>query len=268
MPVDEPPGGPGDAPSSSVEDPTAGTRRIRLLIRYDGTGYFGWQRQPARRTVQGEVERAAQAILRDVRGVHGSGRTDAGVHALGQVAHLDTSSPIPAASIPRALNSALPDDISILAAAEVDPGFHARFSVRRKTYVYRVHVAAERDALRDRYSLRVRRPPDVPAMRAAARVLVGRHDFRSFTTGAAAREDTVRELLALRVRARGDAVAILATADGFLQHMVRNLTGLLLRIGDGAAPVEAAAAVLAARDRSMAPPALPSRGLFLWRVDY
>lgn len=164
------------------------THRIRIQIRYDGTGYSGWQRQRDRSSVQGEVERAVAELTGSFVPVYASGRTDAGVHAIGQVAHFDTNTTVPMGSLPRALNSKLPKDIAIWGATRVDDAFHARFSVRRKTYVYRIFVSPERDPIRERFAFRVTRRPDVLAMRVAAAALVGEHDFRSFVTGASEAE--------------------------------------------------------------------------------
>lgn len=244
-------------------------RRIRLDIRYDGTPFFGWQRQKDVPTVQGELERAIRRITGRDASLVGSGRTDAGVHALGQVAHFDTESRIPAVDLARALSALLPREIAVIAASDVASDFHARYSATRKTYVYRVYVAPARDPLRDRYALRVAREPDLARMRRGARELVGRHDFRSFATSAAERRETTRNLMALRVlRVEKRGVSIFATADGFLQHMVRTLAAVLLKVGDGAMAPEECGRILRARSRTAAPAALDARGLFLWRVDY
>ncbi len=257
-----------------MEAPPA-PRVVKLVLRYDGAAYSGWQRQPDRPTVQGALEAAIAAVVGANVAAHGAGRTDAGVHALGQVAHFETDSKLPAATFVRALNANLPDDVVVVGATDAPPGFHARFSALRKTYLYRFHVSAERDPLLRRFSMHLRRAPDVLAMRAAASSLVGRHDFRSFASEHQDEKDSVRTLHRLRVLDRPLGPVIVATANGFLMHMVRNLAGVLLRAGHGSlapagagGPAAEAARILAARDRRVAPAALPAHALFLWRVDY
>lgn len=244
-------------------------RIVRLLLRYDGTAYSGWQRQADRPTVQAAIEDALATILAgETPVVHGSGRTDAGVHALGQVAHFETSSRLDAPTIRRALNARLPHDVAVAGACDERPGFHARFSAVRKTYVYRFAVGDSVDPFLRGHALHLFRRPDVAAMRAVASALVGRHDFRSFCAEARDREDTVRTLFALRVREGRHDLRVFATADGFLQHMVRALAGALLKAGRGDLSVDRAREILAAGDRPRAPAALPAHGLYLWKVDY
>lgn len=243
-------------------------RTVKLVLAYDGAAYQGWQRQPDRPTVQGAVEAAILSVTHAKTGVHGSGRTDAGVHALGQVCHFATACALPSETLVRALNANLPEDIAVRSAADVPSTFHARYSAVRKTYFYQVHVDPLRDPLRRRGAYRLREAPDIAAMRRAAKNLVGRRDFRSFATDTAAEADTVRTLHALRVVRTVDGLRIFATANGFLQHMVRALAGCLIRVGTGRDAPEESARVVAACDRSAAPAALPAHALFLWRVDY
>ncbi len=251
-----------------MEDPITTRRTIRLEIAYDGTEFMGWQRQPDQRTVQGVVETAVASITGTAAAVHGSGRTDAGVHALGQVAHFQSESRLSTGDLARALNARLPRDVVVRGVADVRPDFHARYSARRKTYIYQVYVAAHRDPFLDRYALQVRSAPDVTAMREAAARLEGRHDFRPFATGAAAIEDTVRDLTRVRVVRGSRGFRIYATANGFLRHMVRALAGLLLCVGDGRSAPTAVDALLESRCRSGEPAAAPPHALVLWRVDY
>lgn len=243
-------------------------RTLKLTLAYDGRGYFGWQRQPNRPTIQQAVESAVASVTGERAIVHGSGRTDAGVHALGQVAHLVTGTRLPAEQLLRALNANLPQDIAVREIAEMQEGFHARHHARRKTYFYQFHVDANRDPLwRDR-AVHLRRWPDLGTMRQAARVLTGRHDFRSFVTEAAAGEDTVRELFRLHIQRNPRGLRVFVTGSGFLRHMVRSLVGLLIRVGTGREELARVESIVAARDRSAAPAALPAYALFLWRVDY
>ena len=243
-------------------------RTLKLILSYDGQGYFGWQRQPNRPTIQHAVESAVLSVTGQKTIVHGSGRTDAGVHAIGQVAHLLTNTQLPAEQLLRALNANLPQDIAVRHVADMPDGFHARHRARRKTYFYQFYVGPDRNPLcRDR-AVHLRRWPDLGALRQAAQELVGRHDFRSFVTEAAAEEDTVRELFRMRVLRNSHGLRIFVTGDGFLRHMVRSLVGLLMRVGAGQEELSRVREILAARDRSAAPAALPAQALFLWRVDY
>ncbi|MBI4881576.1 MAG: tRNA pseudouridine(38-40) synthase TruA [Planctomycetes bacterium] len=245
-----------------------GRRTFKLTLAYDGAAYQGWQRQPGRATIQERVEAAVCAVTGEQAAVHASGRTDAGVHALGQVAHVRARWRLPPETLLRALNANLPEDVAVRRAEEAPAAFHARRDARRKTYFYQVYVGPDRHPFWRRFALHLRRPPDVRAMRAAAAMLTGRRDFRSFVAHAGAREDTVRTLYFLRVLDARCGLRIFACADGFLQHMVRALAGTLLQVGAGRAPPAAVREILAARDRGAAPASLPPHGLFLWRVDY
>jgi tRNA pseudouridine38-40 synthase len=242
--------------------------RVKLVLRYDGGDFRGWQRQADVRTVQAVVEDTLASVVSERVVVHASGRTDAGVHALGQVAHFDTESRLSPETIARAMNARLPDDVAVVSAAAVAADFHARFDVWRKTYCYQLHVAKVECPFHRRFFAHVHRELDVAAMRAAARLLLGRHDFRSFAAEAHDIEDCVRTLFALRVLHIPSGLRIFATGDGFLMHMVRNVAGTLLKVGLNKIAVAEVATILAARDRRLAPPALSPAGLFLWRVEY
>jgi tRNA pseudouridine38-40 synthase len=261
---------PGDAKDESAgADPLAEPlRTVKLIVAYDGTAFRGWQRQASERTIQATLEATLATIIGEMVTVHGSGRTDAGVHALRQVAHFTTRSRLDAPAIRRALNARLPADVAIVAADDAEAGFHARFAARRKTYAYRFVHGDHVDPFRRHHAHSLFHRPDVAAMREAARRLVGRHDFRSFATEADSVADTVRTLYALRVRERKRDIAVIASGNGFLQHMVRSLAGLLLEVGRGKLSPADAERILHARDRRAAPAALPARGLFLVRVDY
>lgn len=259
---------PGDDPPTIREPARPGFRRVKLVLQYDGTDYHGWQRQAAVPTIQAVVEDTLATIVSETLVVHASGRTDAGVHALGQVAHFDTRSRLPASTIVRAMNARLPPDIAVVAAEDAAPTFHARFSVKRKTYCYQFHVAPYESPFFRRYFQHVFRAPKVERMRAAAAQLVGTHDFRSFAAEMASIEDTVRTLHSLRVFRLKSGIRVFATGSGFLMHMVRTLAGTLVKVGLEKLPVESVGEILAARDRRRAPAAMPPHGLFLWRVDY
>ncbi len=243
-------------------------RNLRLVIEYDGTRYSGWQIQPGKPTVQAEIERAIHEITGRKVPLIGSGRTDAGVHALGQVANFRTRSRIPCAKWPLALNAHLPEDIRITACDEVPLEFHAQFGAKRKTYAYVVLARDVASAL-DRHSTHlVRRGLDVAAMAQGAALLVGRHDFRAFGSEMAERENTVRTIEKAEVRREGDRVTFEFTGNGFLYNQVRAMVGTLLEVGLGKRPPAWIHEVLAARDRTKAGANVPARGLRLVSVEY
>ena len=244
-------------------------RRIKLLIAYNGTRYHGWQVQPQTATVQGALESCLSRITNAPVRLHGAGRTDAGVHALGQTAHFDTTSGIPTASLVRGLNSLLPDDIAVRRAVDVSADFHARYDAASKTYVYQVHSHSIPSVVHAPYAWHVPQRLDLPAMTRASRQLLGRHDFSAFR--GASRFDTrqpVRFLQRLTLRRRSTRLVFLLRADGFLYHMARNIVGTLVAIGRGAMPADAVAELLQAGHRELAGPTAPAHGLFLAHVSY
>ena len=244
-------------------------RRIKLLIAYNGTRYHGWQVQPQTATVQGALESCLSRITNTAVRLHGAGRTDAGVHALGQVAHFDTASPVTTSSLARGLNSLLPEDIAVRRAIDVSPDFHARYDAAGKTYVYQIHNHAVPSALHAPFAWHVPQGLDVPAMQEAARLLLGRHDFSAFR--GASRFDTrrpVRFLYRLSLRKRSTRLFFVISADGFLYHMARGIVGTLVAVGRGAIPPEAIAEMLQTGHRQLAGPTAPAHGLFLAHVSY
>ncbi len=246
-----------------------GTVRHRIVVAYDGTAYSGWQVQPGLVTVQARIEEALARLTGEAVKIHGSGRTDQGVHARGQVAHFDLHKRWPGAAILKALNALLPADIRILRAARAKPDFHARRSARQKEYRYFIWNADVREPSRRLYTAHVRRPLDVAAMQAAAGMLEGRHDFAAFTANPnRVVESTVREVRTLAVSKAGPLITVRAASDGFLYKMVRSLCGLLIRVGEGAESPDSARAILASRLRTARVPTAPPEGLFLWRVWY
>jgi tRNA pseudouridine38-40 synthase len=243
-------------------------RRIKLVLEYCGTRYHGWQVQPNALSVQECLERPLTHMTNGPARLHAAGRTDAGVHALGQVAHFDTTSTMPLQALQRGLNSLLPDDIAVLQVTEVPMDFHARYAARQKTYAYVVHNHAVRSAFAAPYTWYVPQPLDVPAMRRAAQVLVGCHDFSAFRAASCAARSPVRCISRVAVKRRATRIFFVLCADGFLQHMVRNIVGTLVDIGRGKIPAEAMAAILQSRQRQRAGPTAPPQGLFLVRVRY
>ncbi|MDX2037800.1 MAG: tRNA pseudouridine(38-40) synthase TruA [Isosphaeraceae bacterium] len=243
-------------------------RNIRLTLSYDGTDFQGWQRQPAARTVQEEVETALGRLTGTVPPTNASGRTDAGVHALGQVIHFYTASRHEPEVFVKALNAMLPADVRVLAAAEATQSFHATLDAKSKRYRYEIDNGRVADPFRRRYAWHIHRRLDVDAMHAAAWALVGRHDFHSFETHWPNRMSSVRTIFDLSVVRAGDRVTLEVEADGFLYNMVRAITGTLLLVGEGRRPVEWPGEVVAAEDRAEAGPTAPARGLFLLHVNY
>lgn len=246
---------------------------VALLVAYDGTGLAGWQLQPREFTVQGLLEEALGKVhgvsRREDVAVVGAGRTDAGVHALGQVAAYRAPTPRAADDLESGLNALLPPAVRVLRVAVAPPGFHPCRGAVEKCYRYRIvnrHVVLPFDAP---WAWHVRGPLDVRAMREGAACLRGRHDFASFVTAGGQSLTTVRDLRRLDVSAGGDGLVVVhAEADGFLYRMVRNIVGLLVEIGRGRRSPLEAPDVLAARDRSAAGLTAPARGLCLVRVEY
>lgn len=243
-------------------------RNIRIVVEYDGTNLYGWQLQKDKPTVQGELQRALQEIEGRKVLVIGSGRTDAGVHAEGQVANFHTGSPMPSRKWPDALNAHLPPDIAVVGAQEVPLPFHAQYHATSKTYRYRVMNRAVRGALDRLRCHLVKAPLDVDKLKAAAKVLVGTHDFRSFGSEMSKKEKTIRTICSFEVTSASPYIDFVVTGDGFLYNQVRSMVGTLLRVGMGSEPVEWMKTVLDAKDRTKAGANVPAKGLTLVEVRY
>ena len=245
-------------------------RHFKLTVAYDGTAYYGWQVQPHHTSVQQVLEETLQGIVGHAAKVHGSGRTDQGVHARGQVAHVDLTCRMNAESLMRALNARLPQDIRILKASLARPDFHARRSAAGKEYRYFVWNGATVLPDKRLYAAHAYRALDVAAMRAAAKHFVGRHDFASFTANPQREvESTVRTIFSFAVRKRGKEVVFIVSGEGFLYKQVRSMVGFLLRVGEGAEKPEAVAELLkSCAPRKARVPSAAAHGLFLWRVWY
>lgn len=243
---------------------------FRLLVEYDGTDLAGWQIQPGpARTVQGALVVALERITGTAVTVTGAGRTDAGVHAEGQVASVMLDTRLEPAELQRALNALLPRDIAVREVARAPDAFHALRDARSKLYVYRLWTNPSRSPLRERTSLWVRSALDLEAMREAGHALVGTHDFASFRGVGSSVRSSVRTLLRVDVSgALGGEVAMDFEGTGFLRHMVRNLVGTLLEVGKGRRAPDAMRALLLASDRNRAGPTAPARGLTLVHVRY
>jgi tRNA pseudouridine38-40 synthase len=243
--------------------------RYKLTIEYDGRPFCGWQVQENGASVQGALEAAAQELCGEAVRVHGAGRTDAGVHALGQVAHLDLPKAYRADRVRDALNAYLrPNPIAVLAAEEVADDFEARFSATKRHYLYRIVNRRADLAVDFGRAWRVARPLDSDAMHAAAQLLVGRHDFTTFRDTECQAKSPVRTLDALDVARDGDDIAITTSARSFLHSQVRSMVGSLMWVGEGRWQPSNLAAALDARDRTACGIVAPPDGLYLVRVDY
>jgi tRNA pseudouridine38-40 synthase len=243
--------------------------RYKLTIEYDGGPFVGWQRQANGRSVQQAIEEAVTGFAGEAVVVKGAGRTDAGVHAFGQVAHLDLSRDWPADTVRDAINAHLrPAPVAILAAEPVAADFDARFSAVKRHYLYRI-IDRRAPPVLDRSRVwHVSSPLDPAAMHAAAQALVGHHDFTTFRAAECQSRSPVKTLDRLDVSREGDEIAIRAGARSFLHSQVRSMVGALKKVGEGRWPVGQVAAALAARDRTRAGPVAPPHGLYLVAVDY
>ncbi len=244
---------------------------FKLTIEYDGTDFAGWQIQKnGERTVQAEIKKACDSIFKADVTVIASGRTDSGVHAEGQVVHFHVQTRMKPAEIQKALNSCLPKDIAVLDVKNVPDSFHAQYDAKEKTYRYIVLNSKQRSAFLRNHVYHFTYPLNLAQMRKAAKVLVGRHDFKSFQAHDPLRadKDTIRTIKKLLIKKDGDFVTIDITANGFLYKMVRNIVGTLLAVGTAQIPVEKMALILKGKDRSAAAATAPSHGLCLMRVKY
>lgn len=243
-------------------------RRLKCVVSYDGTDYSGFQVQPDQITVQGEIEAALQRITGETIQIAGSGRTDAGVHARGQVFHFDTKSTIPVEKWRFVFNNQLPDAIIIQSVEEVDGHFHSRFDVKEKEYRYCVDNGEVPDLFRHRYAEHIRFPLNVVSMQQAANDLIGEHDFTSFCSAKTHVEDKVRTIFEVSVVRELDLVWIICRGNGFLYNMVRIIAGTLIEVGQGRRAPEEIKNILAACDREKAGLTAPAKGLTMWNVVY
>lgn len=243
--------------------------RYRITVEYDGRPYAGWQRQSNAVSVQGEIETALKKLTGETATIGGAGRTDAGVHASGQIAHFDLEREWRAGTIRDGLNAHLREQpIIILEAEQVDRTFDSRFSATARHYSYRVLNRRSPPAI-DRWRVwHVPRPVDIEAMRAGAKALIGRHDFTTFRSSDCQAKSPVKNLDRLDITQNGEDIAFVVSARSFLHSQVRSMVGTLVKVGTGAWPVSRVGEVLAARDRTACGPLAPPFGLYLVRVDY
>ncbi|MDP8258605.1 MAG: tRNA pseudouridine(38-40) synthase TruA [Candidatus Aadella gelida] len=243
-------------------------RTIKLTISYDGTKYNGWQLQKNGPSIQEEIEKSLNKLFGKMCRVHGSGRTDAGVHALKQTAHFKTAHDIPVRSLSPALNRTLPEDIVVIKAEEMNADFHARFDTGSKTYRYRILNSEHADPFLEKYSWRVPYKLNLSLMKREAKVLEGRHDFSSFRASDKREGTSVREISHISIKKQKSLIEIEVEGDGFLYNMVRNIVGTLVDIGRGYLPPESMKKILKKKDRTSAGPTAPAKGLFLAEVKY
>lgn len=251
-------------------------RNIGMLLSYDGTAYSGYQTQPGRDTIQGRIEEAIHMLTKEHAAVTASGRTDAGVHALGQVVNFATESSIPIERWCSAMNSRLPDDIVIRDAWEAPESFHARFSAKRKTYRYSILAERTRDVFRRNVEFHHPAPLDIEAMRQALQHFVGEHDFTSVASPKSPKLTNVRTIYEARLEHEPNAnhepgrgrIHVFVTGNGFLYNMVRIIAGTLIWVGEGKFSPDDIVPILAAKNRESAGPTAVPHGLTLWSVEY
>lgn len=243
-------------------------RNAKAIIQYDGTNYQGWQIQATGRTIQGELTRVVSLLDHRHVNIHGAGRTDSGVHALGQVASFAIERDVTPRWLRDAINGNLDRDIRVREVELVTTEFHARLSAKQKTYEYRIWTGAVVSPFAYRYVYHCRASLNVDAMRRAADALTGEHDFSAFTGIGSLVESTVRTLKHLSIEPAEEMLVVTAQANGFLRYMVRTIVGTLLEVGRGDRTVESVAECLASRDRGLAGQTAPACGLTLMRVDY
>jgi tRNA pseudouridine38-40 synthase len=255
------------------------SRRIKLTVQYDGSAYHGWQFQPTGLTIQGILEERVYQVIGERVRVAGAGRTDAGVHAIEQVAAFDVHSSMNISVLKRALNALLPPDVRVTDIEEVTEDFHPRHSAKGKRYVYLIANMREVPVFIRGYVWRVKEPLDLEAMRAASAHLLGRHDFSSFRGAGCASTHPLRTIREIGIERlceapfictglKGEFVRITVEADAFLRHMVRAIAGTLVEVGKGNLSPETVGDILGRKERRLAGPTAPSQGLFLMKIFY
>ena len=243
-------------------------RNILFKVEYDGTDYAGWQSQKNAKNIQDTIEAALKRIVgRKVRLIS-CGRTDAGVHALSQFVNFKTEAKIPLFKLKRGLNSILPRDIAIKEVREVPPKFNSRFDAKSKLYRYTIMNGSSRSAIFGNFSVYIPYKLDVTLMKKEAKVLIGKHDFKSFQAADRVKRSSIRAIKKLSIKKKGEAIIIDVEADGFLYNMVRNIAGTLINIGRDKLPVGSMARILKAKNRKFAGQTAPAKGLCLVEVKY
>ena len=243
-------------------------RNIKLIIEYDGKSFNGWQKQPDKLNIQGEIEKAIEEITGEKVDLTASGRTDAGVHSLGQTANFKTDSKIPIEKFAKAINSRLKKSIVIKSAEEVDEKFHSRYSVKSKTYRYIINNSENGTAIYRGLEYHVPMKLDYEKMNEAIKYFIGEHDFKAFKASGTSSKSSVRKILDGSVRKEGERVIIEVTGTGFLYNMVRIISGTLLDVGLGKIKPEDIPSIIESKDRTKAGKTLPAHGLYLLQVNY
>lgn len=243
-------------------------RNIKLTIEYDGKCYNGWQKQPNKLNIQGEIERAIYNITKEEVDLIGSGRTDAGVHALGQVANFKTNSEIPIEKLPLAINSQLKNNIVIKEAEEVDERFHSRYNAKHKTYRYIINNSKCGTAIYRNLEYSYPFKLDAEKMKQASKYFEGEHDFKAFKSSGTSSKNSVRTIYKAIVKQEGEKIIIELTGNGFLYNMVRIISGTLLDVGLGKIRAEEIPEIIESKDRQRAGKTLPAHGLYLVEVKY
>ena len=243
-------------------------RNIKLTIEYDGTNYYGWQRQPDYKTIQGEIENVLSRITKEDVEIFGSGRTDKGVHAVGQVANFNTNSRMEAHKFKLALNSLLPNDIAIKESTEVDLGFHSRYSGKGKKYKYLIYNNKTRCPMNRLYTYHVFYDLDLDKIKESSKYFIGTHDFCGFMSTKSDKKDTVRTIYSLDVDKKDNIIEISIEGNGFLYNMVRIIAGTLVDVGRGAIDHKDIKRIISSKDRTKGGHTAPPEGLYLWEVYY
>lgn len=244
-------------------------KNIRLVISYDGTRYFGWEHQPnTDMTIQGKLENVASKMLDKETEIIGAGRTDAGVHAKGMVANFFADTDMSEEEIKDYFNKYLPDDICVVSATFAGDRFHSRYNALGKTYRYTCYVGKEKPVFDRKYVYALEACPDIEAMKEASKILVGEHDFASFCANPKMKKSTVRLVDEINIERNKDILTFIYHGTGFLQHMVRILTGTLLEVGFNRMSPKDVGSIMEAKDRKLAGPTAPAQGLCLIKVDY
>ncbi len=240
----------------------------RFEISYDGTRYYGWERQPGKDTIQGKLEAVLSRMTDSEAEITGAGRTDAGVHAKAMIANAHLETALSPEEILAYMNRYLPDDIAVNRVSVVSDRFHARYNAAGKLYTYTCYAGSSKPVFNRKYVTVLDAVPDIEAMRKAAAYLVGEHDFKAFCSNPRMKKSTVRTVDSLEITKRKDFIVLDFHGDGFLQNMVRIITGTLLEVGFGRMEADQVKAVLEGRDRRLAGPTAPPQGLCLMKVDY
>ena len=244
-------------------------KNYKILIQYDGTRYKGWQVQNSTdMTIQGKIQKVLEELAGHPVEVIGSGRTDAGVHASGQVANFHMDGDFSKEEILEYLNQYLPMDIAVTEIEEVEERFHARFAATSKTYIYRIHISNIPNVFERKYAYTYTTPLNVEAMKKAASLLIGTHDFKSFCGNKKMKKSTVRTVFSIDITEKQDEIIISYTGDGFLQNMIRIMTGTLIEVGNGTKQASEIPEILEGKNRELAGFTVPPEGLMLKQVDY